>query len=473
MKNGRCFWQRGKIVSGTGGINGNVFLIGRPEDYDDWRAQGNSGWGWQDIYQYFVKATEDQSSPDNPKGSLVLNHFPRMDNFHILTELMTNATAEIEAPLANKSPGYMPNILATVERGKRMSTGKTYLGKVAKYRRNLHVLKNAEVRKIIFNRHKKAVGLEVMLNNTKALNIRGRKEIILSAGTFNSLRELNITCFKDLAVGENLQDHGMMSLTLKFTKNIPVMPESDTLTNTFEYLAFQKGPLASHKNLVGFINSRAAENINRTDLMLVSGINRPARGSNMFEFLQFREDFVEKFLEIAENLTILEIQGLLIKPKSRGYIKLRSAELGSGPIIYNNYATAEEDRQTLLRMVRYIQKLQKSEIFRHYGLKFIRLPLEDCDLLPFESDEYWLCYVKYFYISSWHGVGTCRMGPQSDALAVVDSQLRVHGVNGLRVIDASIMPNITSANTNGPTIMIGEKGAHMIMEELANAIGDA
>ncbi|XP_013105627.2 glucose dehydrogenase [FAD, quinone] [Stomoxys calcitrans] len=485
MKEGRCYWPRGKMISGTGGINGNVFLIGRPDDYDEWHSQGNSNWSWQDVYQYFVKATQDESTPDNPKGSLVLNSFQRMENFHVLKDLMAKATMEVELNQTIKSLGYMQDIMATVERGKRMSTGKTYLGKVAKQRkRNLHIMKNAVVRKILFSGNRKAMGVEVLLNNSKILKLQARQEVILSAGTFNSpqilmhsgigpcdnLKALNINCLKNLPVGQNLQDHGMMSLSLKFNKNIPEMPESDSLTNTFEYLAFQKGPLASHKNLVGFINSLAAKNINRTDLMLVSGISQPQRGSNMFEFLQFRDDLVDKFLQATENHTTLEIQGLLVKPKSRGYLQLKAKEFGKGPIIHNNYASVEEDRQTLLRYVRFVQALQNTEMFRYYGLELIRLPLEDCNAMIYDSDDYWFCYIKYFYVSAWHGVGTCHMGPAEDPSAVVDSHLRVHGFKGLRVIDASIMPNITSANTNGPTIMIAEKGAQMIKDEWGNSI---
>ncbi|XP_075156236.1 ecdysone oxidase-like [Haematobia irritans] len=485
MRDGRCYWPRGKMVSGTGGINGNVFLLGREADYDEWYNQGNAEWSWQDVYPYFVKATHDESTPEMPKGSLILNHFQRDSDFHILRDLMANATEEIEANFIIKSDGYRQNIMATVERGKRMSTGKTYLGKVAKYRRkNLHVLKNAVVRKVIFDNTPKAVGVEVLLNNSRILQLHARREIILSAGAFNSpqilmhsgigpcdhLDSLNISCVANLPVGQNLQDHGMMSMIFKFNQNIPDIPQSDALTNTFEYLVHQKGPMASHKNLVGFINSLAGKNINSSDLMLVSGLSKPSRGSNMYEFLQFREDLVETFLELAENQTTLEIQGLLIKPKSRGFLQLKHPVFGKGPVIHNNYATEEEDSQLLLRYIRYVQALQHSDIFRHYDLQLIRIPLEDCDTLIYDSDDYWFCYIKYFLISAWHAAGTCHMGPVTDPSSVVDSHLRVHGVQGLRVIDASIMPNITSANTNGPTIMIAEKGSQMIIDEWTNRV---
>ncbi|XP_073835212.1 ecdysone oxidase-like [Musca autumnalis] len=482
MRGGRCFWPRGKMISGTGGINGNVFLSGRPEDYDEWESQGNKGWSWENVYQHFVKATHDESTATNPKGSLVLNNFLRMEEYYTLRNLLENATEEVENQYETKSQGFMQDILGTVDRGKRMCTGKTYLGKVARYRNNLHVVKNAVVRKIVFNGWQKAAGVEVVMPNNKVLKIQARKEIILSAGTLNSpqilmhsgigpcedLRKLKIPCVRNLSVGKNLQDHGLLTMTYKFTKNIPEFGRSDSLMNTFQYLAYQNGSLAANRNLVGFINSLAAENQqNKSDVMIVAGIDTPTRDSNMFRFLQFSEDLEEKLLEIAENQTTLQIQGLLVKPKSRGHIKLKYPEFGKGPEIHNNYASAEEDRETLLRYVRFVRSLENTEVFHHYGLEFVRIPLPECDILGFDSDAYWFCYIKYFCISAWHAAGTCKMGPSWDPEAVVDSRLRVHGIKGLRVIDASIMPNITSANTNGPAIMIAEKGAEMILDELS------
>uniref|UniRef100_A0A1I8N081 Glucose-methanol-choline oxidoreductase N-terminal domain-containing protein n=1 Tax=Musca domestica TaxID=7370 RepID=A0A1I8N081_MUSDO len=482
MKDGRCFWLRGKMISGTAGINGNVFLVGRPSDYDEWQSQGNPGWSWENIHEYFVKATRDESTESEPKGSLVVNNYLRPEKFYTLRNILENATEEVEMGCESKSLGFKHDILGTVDRGRRMSTGKTYLGKVARHRNNLHVAKNAVVRKILFNGKQKAAGVEVLLGNNKVLRIQARKEIILSAGTFNSpqilmhsgigpcgnLRQFKIPCIRNLAVGQNLQDHGMMSMTYRFTKNIPNLAQGDSVENTFQYLIYQNGSLASNPNLVGFINSQASQNLqNKSDVMIVSGIDQPTRESNVFEFLQFREELVEKFLELAENQTTLQLQGLLIKPKSRGYIKLKYPEFGKGPEIHNNYASVEEDRQTLLRYVRFVRSLEKTEVFHHFGLEYIRVPLPECDVHEFDSDDYWYCYIRYFMISAWHAAGTCKMGPSSDPSAVVDSELKVHGVKGLRVIDASIMPNITSGNTNGPTIMIAEKGAQMILDDLA------
>lgn len=485
MRNGNCFWLRGKMIGGTGGINDGIFLTGLPEDYDEWSQQGNKGWAWQDIHQYFTKATEDLSTVAKPQGSLVLNNFLRLNDFHILKDLLANGTAEKEYNQAIKSQGFEEDIMATVDRGIRMSTGKTYLGRVSKYRNNLHVLKNAVVRKIRINhQRKKVVGVDFQLNNSGIYTVRARKETILSAGTFNSpkilmlsgigpcrhLKSLNISCVADLPVGRDFQDHGMMPLSLRFTRNVPTMLDSDSLQNTFDFLAFQKGPMAANRNLVGFINTLATENRNATDILITSTITRPTSESNIFKTLQFRDDLTAHLLQQVENQTVLELVGLVFKPKSRGFIQLKSADPLQGPAIYNRHGKVKEDRNKLLRFVRYVQNLLKTPSFQYYGLEFVKIPLEECDAAhPYDSNEYWFCYIKYFLVSAWHAVGTCRMGPNTNK-AVVDSQLRVHGIKGLRVIDASIMPNITSGNTNGPTIMIAEKGSQMIKMDLSNAL---
>lgn len=486
MKDGRCYWPRGRMIGGTGGVNGNIFLTGYASDFDEWQQQGNDGWSWNDVYPFFERATQENIQNGHfPMGSLTLNNFERLDNYHILKELMTNGTEEVEQSAAIKSAGYMDNILATVDRGKRMSTGKSYLGKVAPTRPRLHVIKNALATKILFHNGLKASGVEFLINDNQLLRARARREVIISSGTFNSpkllmlsgigerqhLRSLNIPVVKNLPVGDNLQDHGMMPLLLKFNKNIPSTEEEEpSPLALYDYLIYQKGPLASSSTLIGFINTLKETQLNKSDIMLVTHFSKPTKESNVFDFLQFKPELVEKFLNRLENQTILEIQGLIIKSKSRGSVKLKSTDPLQGPLIYNNYAMASEDRQTLLRYVRFIQKLAETSTFKHYGLELITVPLEECDKFPFDSDNYWSCYIKYFYISAWHGVGTCRMGPASDSSAIVDHRLRVHGVRGLRVIDASIMPNITSGNTNGPTIMIAEKGAQLIKDDWMNNI---
>ncbi|XP_065363253.1 glucose dehydrogenase [FAD, quinone]-like [Calliphora vicina] len=476
MQNDRCYWPRGKMIGGTGGINGNVFLEGRPEDFDEWQQQGNKAWSWNEVQKYFQKAKTNQSLQNFPKGSLVLNNFQRLEDFRLIENLLAET---IGKPNNGVNTGILNNLEATILLGRRMSTGKTYLARVAKDRKHhLHILKNSEVIKIHFKGNK-ATGVEFMFQNRTRHYVKAKREIIVSAGAINTpkllmlsgigpsehLKKLNISIIKDLPVGENLQDHGMMPLILKFTKNIPQINNQTLRDSIKEFFLKQSGPLASSPNLVSFINTLDLQSTNKPDVMLVSEITRFSQTSNLFEFLQFKEKISQQFLKKADKHLVLQIFGLLVKPKSRGNIKLKSNNAFEGPSIKNNYGFHLEDRMTLVRFVRFIQFLLETPQFRYYGLELITISLEECDILEAYSQEYWLCYIKYFYISAWHGAGSCRMGPASDSSTVVDDLLKVHGVQGLRVIDASIMPNITSANTNGPTIMIAEKGAQLVLDD--------
>lgn len=484
MKNEQCYWPRGKMIGGTGATNGNIFLTGISDDFDEWQQQGNEGWSWNDVYPIFAKTTRYTGNATHPMGALHLNNFVRLESYKTLKDLILNATEEMDRLTERKNGIFMPDILGTMERGIRMSTGKTYLARVAPYRPNLFLMKNCLVTKILFQNRNEVNGVEFLLNNRHKLRVRATKEVILSAGTFHSpkilllsgvgprdhLKKLNIPLVKDLAVGENFQDHGMMPLIMKFTKNIPSGIDEVTPHSLYDYLMFQNGPLAASSTLIGLINTQPENVHNKSDIMLVSHLGLPTKNSNVFEFLQFKDEIVKKFLCQVENQTILELEGLIIKSKSRGSIKLKSKNPLLAPAIHNNMATDSADQQTLLRFIRFVQKLQNTAAFKYYGLELVTIPLPQCDQFAFDSNEYWLCYIKYFYISAWHAAGTCRMGPATDHTAVLDQRLRVHGIRGLRVADASIMPNITSGNTNGPTIMIAEKAAELIKEDWSNAI---
>lgn len=488
MQSGRCYWPRGKMLGGTGSLNGNVFMPGQPSDYDEWSSLGNKGWSWKEISRHYNYALNSSLGANGlPRGYLVLNHFERTNYYSELVNLMSVASGNLRAShRCAQITEFNPFVLGTVERGIRMSTGKTYLGKVAPYRKNLKVIKQALVTEILIGDNHRAQGVKFLLENSKLMSVQIRREVIVSAGAFGSpkvlmlsgighshhLQSVNIKPRYNLPVGDGLQDHGLLTLALKFTKNLPNIPSNDDFTseqNIFDYFMHQSGPLSANPTLIGLIDTNYRNCyktfLQKANIMIVAQIVQPTRKSNVFKFLKMREEIVEMFMSQVENQPMLELHGLLVKPRSRGYVRLNSSNPQDGPLIYNNYITDTQDARDFLSYIRYVQKLTRTPQFQHYGLELVHVPLLDCINYVFDSDNYWLCYMRYFILSAWHAASTVRMGPISDTTSVVNSELKVHGIQGLRVADASIMPNITSYNTNTPAVIIGEKAADLIISE--------
>lgn len=225
----------------------------------------------------------------------------------------------------------------------------------------------------------------------------------------------------------------------------------------------KKGPFTNigGTDFVGFINT-----VDRTgypDIQIHHSVIEKAL--NELAAVGYMDDVQKLLNDITKKNSIGTAFLVLLKPVSKGSISLHSADPFDKPIIDANYLAEEADWQTMLNGVKYQYNQIHSKAFKQHGGTFIRLPLPECDKLEFASDEYFKCYINQMATTIYHPVGTCKMGPSSDKEAVVDSRLRVHGVPNLRVIDASIMPTIVSANTNAASIMIGEKGADLVTED--------
>ena len=379
------------------------------------------------------------------------------------------------------SQGYTQDIPATIQQGRRMSTFKTYANRVAqKQRPNLHIIKNARVTKIRINERTNQVqGVDFVWRNLYKMKAKISKEVIVSAGTMNSpqllmlsgigdsehLASLSIPLIKHLPVGNNLQDHGMLPLWLSFAEDITLDESVGDPEAAFDYLLHRHGPWGSMLSLMAFVKTQPLLHDNYANLQLVSHTILPKGSKTTFEFLGFKPEIVEAIFSQTRDQNTLQILGSLLQPSSRGKVRLRSSNPWDTLDIYNSYAETLSDQQVLLFYIRFVQQMLKTQSFRNYGLELIHVYLEKCSNFIANSDAFWLCYIRHFFISAWHPAGTCRMGPATSNDSVVDSRLRVHGVRGLRVVDASIMPKITSGNTNGPTIMIAEKAADIIRQD--------
>lgn len=485
MKGKQCHCTRGKLIGGTGAINGMLYVRGNRFDYDRWLDEGNTGWGYDDVKFYFEKSIRPVGNDTHPQGYVTLNEFPVFDG-DIETMIFQGAheigLRKVDEFKEGSYIGYS-RIKGTIQDGRRQSTGKVHLGRVSQ-RSNMHVIKNAQVTQLKINpSNQKVEAVEFLLKGKQKLQVGISKEAIVSAGSIDSpkilmlsgigpkdhLRSLNIPVIKDLPVGENFQDHVFINVFVTL-KSATERNETDVLDSIYDYLIHKAGPLSSHgtATLTGFINTNFSNSSLYPDIEFHHFLSR--RGDmlaieSQLNGLHIAPELWPFFKEILKQRDVITILVLLSHPKGAGNMQLRSKSPKDPPIINGNYLSEEDDIETLLRAMKYLMSLENTQAFRKKKAKILHIPLNECDQFEFKSDNYWRCYFKYFSGAGYHPTSTVKMGPYADKSGCVDPRLKIKGIDNLRVIDASIMPYITSGNTNAPTIMIAEKGADLIKDD--------
>ncbi|XP_058447538.1 glucose dehydrogenase [FAD, quinone]-like isoform X3 [Malaya genurostris] len=489
-KNG-SYWPRGKMLGGCSSNNAMLYVRGNSRDYDRWEELGNPTWGWKDVLSYFKKSEdngayhiqEERGAFHGIGGLQKVNSFMSNDMTKLL---ITEAAAELgysEIMDVNSDEfiGYCV-LQGTIHNGKRYSTAKAFLN-TAKNRTNLHIIKNAHVTKINVE-NGATTGVTFDIGENKNIFAKVNKEVILSAGSLNTpqilklsgigpkdeLEKLNIPVVKNSPfVGENLQDHVIVPIYLSFHKSRPITIALDEFMDSiYSYFKYGLGPLGSigATDLVAFVNTQS-QSARFPDVQYHHFVYK-AQLPDIYDVLgKFNlEDYiVEQIAEANKQAEIMTIYVTLLNPKSKGNVNLKSSNPYDHPVINANYLDDHRDVATLIRGIRLTRKLLGTSNFKNHEVEEVRIRLPECDMLEFESDSYWECYVRYLSTTIYHPVGTAKMGPEKDDTAVVDSRLKLHGVDGLRVVDASIMPNIVSGNTNAAAVMIGEKGADFIKED--------
>lgn len=465
--NGRKVYQpRGKILGGSSSINAMVYIRGHRYDYDEWLRLGNTGWGYEDVLPYFMKSENQErgaSEVHGVGGELSVGDLPSPDR---ATETFVSAAVECGyGETADFNDGTLEGagiFQVTQRNGQRCSTAVAFLEPVAS-RKNLTITTGAHCRRILFE-GTRAVGVEYSKNG-EVKRLLANKEVLLCAGAIGTpqilllsgvgpkvdLEALSIPVLHDLqGVGKNLQDHvdiGISYLAKSgFGLGLSAAFAPRFLKGCFDYFLRRRrrGPLTS--NIVeGGAFLKTDPDLNEVDIQL--------------HFVSGNASHKEDRHSINYGHAI-SCAACVLRPESRGQLKLSPENPEGPPLIDTNYLGNERDLETLVKGARVAHAILNANAFSPYRKK-ISLP----DREP-KSDEDLIEHIRANAATAYHPVGTCKMGPSSDPNAVVSADLRVRGLQNLRVVDASIMPTIVSGNTNAPTIMIGEKASDLILSDL-------
>ncbi|XP_065349958.1 glucose dehydrogenase [FAD, quinone]-like [Cloeon dipterum] len=497
MEGHRCSWTRGKVLGGSSVLNTMLYIRGNKRDFDEWAVQGNPGWSYEEVMPYFLKS-EDQRNP-----------YLARSKYHATGGPMTVQDAPFNTPLsvafiqAAQEMGYdhldingkqqtgFANFQYNMRRGSRCSMAKAFLRPV-RLRKNLHVALWSHATKVLIDQQThRAYGVQ-FLRNGHIQTALARKEVILTAGAINSpqllllsgighkehVSQMGIPPIQDLpGVGNNLQDHiAMGGLVFKIDKPVSlVMSRTVNINSAMRYAFYGDGPLTSSIGIetVGFINTKyqnVTEDWPDVEFMMTSASTPSDGGLQTRVAHGIREDYYQEVYREISNQDVFGIFPMIMRPKSTGFIRLKSKNPKDYPLMYHNYLTHPDDIKVLVEGVKAAVAVGETQTMRRFGARFYRKAVPGCEKVPLYTDAYWECALRRYTLSIYHYSGTAKMGPAHDAEAVVDARLRVYGVPGLRVIDASIMPTITSGNIHAPVVMIGEKGADMIKEDWGVAI---
>ena len=468
LNNRIIYWPRGKVLGGSSSINALVYHRGNPSDYNDWAEFGNKDWDYKSVkpifesFEHFIKK-ENYGTNQN---ALAINNV--WDDYHPLKDIFLETC--IQSQLSTNKNGFIEGegigpYLITTKSGARFSSSKAFLRPSMK-RKNLTIISSTLVKKIIF-KDGKAIGVECQnekLGFKKSQTFLSNIEVILSAGAVNSpqilqlsgigpkrlLKKFNIKVILDqVNVGMHLQDH--IGLNYYMKSKVPTL--NDILGNWvgkikagIEYIIKKSGPLSIGVNQIGGLVKSSPSEKNPNTQLYLNPVSYSIRRGNQRKLMQ-PDKFSGYFIGFNP-----------CRPKSRGKIEIQSLDTNVQPKITCNYLSEESDLKDVLKGARLVGSMQETDAIKSILSEPPQTPLS------LMSDEEVIEDFRERAGTIFHPCCTCRMGPDPKN-SVVDSNLKVHGLKGLRVVDASVFPNITSANTNSPTIMVAHKAALMINSE--------
>lgn len=464
LHNRELHWPRGRTLGGSSSINAMCYIRGVKEDYDKWEAMGADGWSWNAVFPYFIKSENQEhgaSEYHGDKGPVYVSDLRHKD---VLSESFVEAAQEVGEKTVTDFNGPQREGLGfyqvTQQGGQRCSTAKAYL-RSALSRPNLTVMTEALVEKVLIE-NTVASGVQLSINK-QVLILRANKEVILSGGAINSpqilmlsgigpkqhLQDHGIDCVVDLpGVGQNLQDHldAIVQHRCEAKKGYAValtaLPKY--IKSTFQYLFKRKGLFSSNiAEAGGFVKTRYANGLADIQYHFLPAILLDHGRKTAFGYGY-------------------GVHVCCLYPKSRGEITLQSADPSKPAVIDPNYLDHEDDQKVMIEGIKKAREILNAKVFEQYRSREIG-PGPNV-----QTDDDILAFIRKRAETIYHPIGTCKMGRPEDPTTVVDSQLKVKGIQRLRVIDASVMPSLIGGNTNAPTIMIAERAADFIKQQYAS-----
>ncbi|KAK7874206.1 hypothetical protein R5R35_006250 [Gryllus longicercus] len=480
---GVCHWPRGKMVGGTNSMNGMMYTRGHHSIFDSWEALGNEGWGFDDLLPYFIKA-EDNGDPTELDegfhgfgGPVHIQHYPSHPR---LAEDVVAAAAELgyrQGDLNGRNQTGA-NVAQMMQRdGLRENTVRAYL-RPKHGAPNLHLATESQVTRVLIDaEHNRAYGVQFVDRNGHTKVVYARKEVILSAGAVGSpqllllsgvgpsedLEALGIKVVQDLPVGKNLRNHVSVGVGFYIDDNSTTYLSTESLQ---QFLDNRSGPLSSTglTQTTAFLLSKyATDGIPDLQVFFDGYASKCSRTGQATECangdLKCSGECGRRYINARPTN---------VRPESVGSLRLKSSDPLDYPVIDPQYLTVQKDVDVLVDGIKQLIEFTKTDALKPYNFTINTVPVSGCEAPEFASDEYWACVVRRTTGPENHQVGSARMGPVGDADAVVDPQLRVHGLKGLRVVDASIFPWTPNSNTVASIIAAGEKAADLIRTTWAN-----